>query len=44
MLFRSVTGWIVDGPAGWLPAVLIGLELVAFPLLLLWHTRLLRHS
>jgi len=36
-----VTGWMVDGPPGALATLFAGIELVAFPLLLIWHTRLL---
>jgi hypothetical protein len=38
------TGWIVDGPPGAVPAALLVTELVAFPLLALWHARLLRKA
>ena len=31
-----------DGPSGFVAAMLVGTEVVVFPLLLLWHTRLLR--
>jgi len=37
-----VTGWLVEGYPG-IPALLfMTTELVVFPLLLVWHTRLLR--
>lgn len=40
--FARLTGWLVDGYPGWLPATLMVLELGGMPLLLLWHARLVR--
>lgn len=37
-----VTGWIVDGRPGLVASVFMAMELILFPLLLVWHTRLLR--
>ena len=42
--FARMTGWLLEGYPGILPATLMALELGAMPLLLLWHARLLRLS
>lgn len=40
--FARLTGWLTEGYPGPVPAVFMGLELGLMPLMLLWHTRLVR--
>ena len=40
--FARLTGWLVEGYPGAIPAILMGLELTGMPALLLWHGRLVR--
>lgn len=37
-----IIGWLVDGPGGLTAGTFVTMELVLFPLLLAWHTRLIR--
>ena len=40
--FARLTGWIVEGYPGIVPALLMFIELVMMPAVLLWHSRLLQ--
>ena len=40
--FARLTGWLVDGYPGAVPAMLMVTELVGMPALLAWHTHLVR--
>lgn len=42
--FARLTGRLVDGFPGVVPTVIMAIELVYLPILLAWHTRLVRRS
>jgi hypothetical protein len=42
--WARLTGWLVEGYPGAVPAGMMAIELVGMPVLLLWHARLVRAS